>query len=419
MRSDKWQTVLLSVASSAATVILVLSFRVLADSNPTTDSVPRLVPYQGTLEKDGAPFNGPIQMVFRLFDGATAANPVWEEEQTVTVYAGRFSVLLGSTTAQSASSLATALTAADDQYLGITLLTEAGDTPLGNRQRFVPVPYALWTTAATSFRVNGKLSVYGPDIEFTSHPDRGDGGRAVVHSTGDSLTLNFAGDFAGGTKVQGGTVTSAGPALQVQSGSQTLKVDGNNLESNSTLFLNRNSGQTVTVGDWLHLDQSYKWISFGAGSNAGVAIKYDEANDRQILNSQGSFSGGTRVEGALHAAGDVTAAGGVQVSGALRAASFTADQKLVELKQFNVGDNGQIDTGYLASDWHCVVGSVVMADGDINEGGTTATPFRAYTYRQSGHWYVNAELASHNNNEESTVGVVCFRTGISNLVSWW
>jgi len=42
----------------------------------------------------------------------------------------------------------------------------------------------------------------GPDIEF-AFPERGNGGRAFVADTSDSLTINYAGDFAGGVNIGG------------------------------------------------------------------------------------------------------------------------------------------------------------------------------------------------------------------------
>ena len=32
---------------------------------------------------------------------------------------------------------------------------------------------------------------------------RGDGGRALVHDGGDTLAINYAGDFSGGTRIDG------------------------------------------------------------------------------------------------------------------------------------------------------------------------------------------------------------------------
>jgi hypothetical protein len=178
--------------------VLFVGVGALADGNPATDGVPRVIHYTGTLERDGAAHNGTATMLFRVFDGNTEA---WSETQTVQVYAGRFSVLLGSTTATSANNLSEAINDADDLYLGVTLKLEQGDVVLTNRQRFTPAPFSLWTASASGLKVGGALEIYGPDVTFKAHPDRGDGGRAIVHGTSDSLQLNFGGDLSGGVVI--------------------------------------------------------------------------------------------------------------------------------------------------------------------------------------------------------------------------
>ena len=48
--------------------------------------------------------------------------------------------------------------------------------------------------------INGKLTVTGPDLLLHYSP-RGDAGRALVHMNGDTLVVNYDGDFAGGVRV--------------------------------------------------------------------------------------------------------------------------------------------------------------------------------------------------------------------------
>ncbi len=336
------------LASACFTTLLIFSLRAFADGNPATDTVPRLVPYQGTLEKDGNAFNGQIDMVFRIYDGAAATTAAWEETQTVTVYAGRFSVLLGSTSAASASNLATVMTAADDQYLGITLVTADGETALGNRQRFVPMPYALWSTAATHFRIGGDLTlggkvaghlnVYGPDINFTSHPERGNGGRALVHYDSDSLVLNFNGDFSGGvqvssnTRIVGQDNDGTNAALRVANGTtQVMLLDGNEIdavgEGNLDLWLNNNSTGAVRVGHDLRVG--------GILNVGGTDLRLAEqralvrtAGDGLIINPAAEFGAGTAIEsdlsvsGALSVNADTTLSGDLSVDGAITGGHF-------------------------------------------------------------------------------------------------
>ncbi len=225
---DHFRTFAIALGSSLATAMLVGSLTALADGNPSTDQVPKLIPYQGTLEKDGTGVTGQVPMTFSLYDGSAATTTAWTEKQTVNVFAGRFLAMLGSTSASSATNLAKVITNADDVYLAVTLNTGSGDVPLSYRQRFLPTPYSLWTTASTNFKVNaidapsgvpltlnagtktevqvgGNLRLKGYDVTFSpwDTAPRGDGGRAMVQDVGDTLALNFNGDFAGGVRVDG------------------------------------------------------------------------------------------------------------------------------------------------------------------------------------------------------------------------
>lgn len=138
----------------------------LADQNPSTDDVPRVMPYRGYLDLNGTPVTstGPgMHMRFSLYDGQPGTL-VYQEDQQVQVFAGRFSVVLGPV-GSSNEDLATVLAAADDLYLGITLLqdpaVDTDDIVLSGRQRITPVPYAFWSATATDLKVAGSLEVAG------------------------------------------------------------------------------------------------------------------------------------------------------------------------------------------------------------------------------------------------------------------
>lgn len=78
---------------------------------------------------------------------------------------------------------------------------------------------ALNVTGSGTFRFNG-----GADIEF-AYPERGDGGRAFVADTSDSLSINYAGDFASGVNIGG---TAEGPVTHIgNSGAYTYFNSGN------------------------------------------------------------------------------------------------------------------------------------------------------------------------------------------------
>jgi len=73
--------------------------------------------------------------------------------------------------------------------------------------------------------VTGGLSI-GQGLAFRSE-SAGDGGRALVHDTGDTLVVNKDGDFAGGTRVEGDTLVQGGLNVAGNASAAALAVSGN------------------------------------------------------------------------------------------------------------------------------------------------------------------------------------------------
>jgi hypothetical protein len=102
--------------------------------------IPHLINYQGRLtEKDGKPVtDGTYQIIFRIFDAATAGNLLWKEtHSSVLIQKGIFSILLGSVTN---------LNLAFDKpyYLEI----ETGDEVMSPRQQITSAGYAFQSQVA-------------------------------------------------------------------------------------------------------------------------------------------------------------------------------------------------------------------------------------------------------------------------------
>jgi len=107
----------------------------------------RTIPYQGVLERDGAPVTGSVTARFGLFSAAgantacVASNscPLWSEEQIIDVVDGRFSVMLGDVGPRR---LTSAILQSPELFLGVAFKTadDAGFTALGGTQEIVGAP---------------------------------------------------------------------------------------------------------------------------------------------------------------------------------------------------------------------------------------------------------------------------------------
>ena len=62
-------------------------------------AIPETINYQGYLtDSDGVPLDGPVAMVFSLYDVSTGGTALWSESQNVSVNNGIYSVILGTGT---------------------------------------------------------------------------------------------------------------------------------------------------------------------------------------------------------------------------------------------------------------------------------------------------------------------------------
>jgi hypothetical protein len=156
-------------------LVALIPITAVADGNPATDGVPRLLPYQGLLELDGRPVNAvgdnALHIGFLLFRGADAEAHVYRQDLRIQVYNGRFTATIGPTGTDPAGAevpIERIIANADDLYLGMILLGDPADPDddiaLSNRQRIHASPYAMWTTAATDLSVARNLVVGGSAV---------------------------------------------------------------------------------------------------------------------------------------------------------------------------------------------------------------------------------------------------------------
>lgn len=96
-----------------------------------------LLNYQGLLVKDGNPFNGSINITFRLYTADTGGGAWWQETQSVQVNEGLFNVMLGAVTPLDD----TAVNFQNQQWLGVQPAGAASE--LTPRQPLGTVAYAM------------------------------------------------------------------------------------------------------------------------------------------------------------------------------------------------------------------------------------------------------------------------------------
>ncbi len=262
--ADSRRLTLAWTAGSLATLVALFSLHALADGSPSSDAVARFVPYKGTLEKDGVAVEGSVDMVFRLYeDGSSAA--AWQETQTVHVSSGQFSVLLGATSATSVADLEQVLTSGDDLALEVALEPDASDEVLlQRRKRFMPVPYALWTTAGTDLAVGDQL---------------------VIESANSALL---------------------GEALTIRDGdSNRLTATATRIAATGELLINDKSQGALHTGGGLTIEGSALRFPGGSMGDLGNAMRQFETNSLHI-NVAGTLGGKTVIDSDLSVTGDVT-----------------------------------------------------------------------------------------------------------------
>lgn len=337
MRRENLKLVLTtSICTAIVVSVLTISVQALArlDDDPATDSLPRVVPYEGVLDLDGLPHTGFLDMRFSFFDAPSGGEPVWIEtwsnaqQRAIQLFRGRFAVALGTFDDGGLATLENVIADADPIYLAIEVkrTNEADDAwvALSGRQRLNPVPYAIWSAKASDLNVAGTAIVNGPT--------RLNGTLNVAGNTSlSALTVSGATTLTGATTVGGaltanGAITNANGDVNIADG---LNVSGNVSNSAGNVTLNDNvdivgnltvtspvsdpNSPAVTVADDLDVNGAYfalgKSDGRPMGNLPGQRALVHEANDKLVVNFGGEFEGGTEVNGALVATGNVDVRG--------------------------------------------------------------------------------------------------------------
>ena len=144
---------------------------------PLIAAVPATINYQGVVADSAGNLlgaSGPInrKVIFRIFDASTGGTRLWTEEQTVTIYKGEFSVLLGAGTTATGTAASetrpafdTVFTAAaTSRFIEIMVdngdgVINASDSPISPRQSITSAAFAFRSQVAESILSGSDLTI--------------------------------------------------------------------------------------------------------------------------------------------------------------------------------------------------------------------------------------------------------------------
>ena len=218
-----------------------------ADANP-----PERMTYQGYLvDGNGVPLGNSApanyDVIFRIYKAKSGGEPVWAEQQTVTVDKGYFSVLLGEGSSSGneprSEQISTAFVGADisDRFIGITVGGLGGvDLEIAPRLRLVASPYAFTATQARNVSDGS-----GNRNLFREVDNSNNASLKLGAGSTPTLTLQEAGDatLAGKLTID---LPGAGVGLEIKEQGTSTKFGG--------LVGNRFSMSTARGG--FHFDKS-------------------------------------------------------------------------------------------------------------------------------------------------------------------
>lgn len=183
----------------------------------------RVIPYRGTIERDGRPFTGSVSVRFTLFAGTSGGAPLFERERTVAVTGGVFATEI--------DAVAESVFESPELWLEVAV----DGVPLTGRQRIQSSPFAVRAQPGIPFRADSLVVGRSGGTQAAVTVD---GANRLAVSRG----LAASGDLAltGGTPPTTHTITPTANALSVS----TNLV----LPPNGSISTNRMGMQPIFVG---------------------------------------------------------------------------------------------------------------------------------------------------------------------------
>ncbi|MBX3733188.1 MAG: hypothetical protein KF791_11415 [Verrucomicrobiae bacterium] len=196
---------------------------------------PEKLSYQGFLvDAQGNPLGTPNPLnydaTFRIYDVSSGGNPLWTEQQTITVDQGYFSVLLGEVTAS--PSLATVIGGrpGSERYIGITIrgLPTGDGVEIAPRLQLLTSPYAFVARHAINADKAGAL-VQGDGSSFVTVDAAA--GSSILRVAGRLEATRLGGSGAALTELNAGNITTGTLSVDRLPSIPTSKIGGSLLET--------------------------------------------------------------------------------------------------------------------------------------------------------------------------------------------
>ncbi|MEO1268435.1 MAG: hypothetical protein AAFX99_10065 [Myxococcota bacterium] len=306
-------------------LIVAAAFSSALAENSELDSDPRVIPYNGVLELDGAAYNGEADFRFAIVTEEGNDCSFVEEQGDVVVYSGRFNVNLGSTTGAGVDGC---IFNSQEVYITIGVRDSASDgeyTELSGRQRIRPVPFSYWSAEGSDFKVDNTLNVGG-----LANLNGGANITGRTDITNGALYIN--------TNIDVGDTTDG--SLIIGSAEQ-LRIDGNEMQafdsSGNTSFL-----ALQALGDEVRL----------GGALAVRGNIYNDDGDVVTVQDQLVVTNGMELTGNITSSGDrIVISEDVAVSGNLdvRGNIFDGNSTTLTLND-DVNVNGQLNLADVEND---------------------------------------------------------------------
>ncbi|MEL6177803.1 MAG: hypothetical protein AAFS10_02570 [Myxococcota bacterium] len=342
-------------------LIVAAAFSSALAENSELDSDPRVIPYNGVLELDGAAYNGEADFRFAIVTEEGNDCSFVEEQGDVVVYSGRFNVNLGSTTGAGVDGC---IFNSQEVYITIGVRDSASDgeyTELSGRQRIRPVPFSYWSAEGSDFKVDNTLNVGG-----LANLNGGANITGRTDITNGALYIN--------TNIDVGDTTDG--SLIIGSAEQ-LRIDGNEMQafdsSGNTSFL-----ALQALGDEVRL----------GGALAVRGNIYNDDGDVVTVQDQLVVTNGLELTGNITSSGDrivisedVAVSGNLDVRGNIfdgNSTTLTLNDDVTVNGQLNIAD---VDTTETEFNGCMRVDAVQICWGVANmaAGSATATLSKAFS----------------------------------------